>query len=110
MTKPPLLRFRVTLGARFWVDVYLWERITDAPEADGTEAAYLLKTPELPRKLGSLHMTSRWCDTGTITHEAYHVAAELRRRVCDDSDHDEEWCARQAERFVKKVQKGLGHV
>jgi len=105
----PLLCFRVNLAWRYWVSVSVWPVITDSPHSDGTEAAYLLRTRTKPCKLGELHFAAQWCDVGTITHEAYHVVSELRRRLDNtDTDHGEEWCARQTERLVERIRKGMG--
>ena len=101
----PLYSFPVRLGLGFWVRVHLWESSAHAPDnGDGRDAAYFLVTDEWPRKLGDVHLGRNWLDVETVTHEAYHVVAELRRRVDGTNSHrGEEWCAAQLERIVGRV-------
>jgi len=101
----PVLTFPVQLGFRFWVRVILWPRASDAPDnGEGRDAAYFLPTDDLPRKLGDVHFGRNFLDLATITHEGYHVIAEIRRRIDGSHTHrGEEWCARQTERFVTGV-------
>jgi len=105
----PLASFRVELGWRFWVAVYFWQRITDSPHGDGTEACYLIRTRHLHRKVGELHFSSEYCDEGSVAHEIAHVIAELRRRLHDpDCEHGEEWCAKQADRLMVRIRARVG--
>ena len=104
---PPTSTFRVNLAARFWVRCHVWQLMEDAPEADGLEAAYFLATPTR-RKIGDIHFSVKYLDLDTITHEAYHAIAELRRRVEGAHTHEgEEWCAQQQERLIRGIVAGV---
>lgn len=113
----PVCSFVVRLGLGFWIRIHLWERADDAPVGYKFPIEGCFEwTRKLPKKVGDMHLGRDYLSLETITHEAYHAVAELRRRVNGtptyrgkrwNTDDREEWRAAQIERLVGRVVSGL---